>query len=365
MQSSFRRGVLPLAVLLATLPLAGRGALAQQTGLGNSFTGLQIDGDKPISIESDQLDVDDATGVATFSGDVSGGAGTDPACAPASSSSTYDKAAVSSGSAAKPATAKRDRPTGESSRSGAASGPLGSGSSQIKKLDASDKVYVKSADQVATADKANPFDMQTQLVVMDRPGRPVARQERCRGLPADDPHGHRPGSPRKCQLRRARQDADGGRVRMMLTPGSERPGRRSGYGQLTLASPAQGRAPRGGRNGGTDGDLSPGWPGQSEAWGPSLSRVARQQRWRRVDAAHSNRRLLASRIPALRPSIRIDEGGEETAAYDWEGTLFATGLTKSYRGRKVVVRRRRRTCAAARRSASSAPTARARPPAST
>ena len=70
MSSFVRRGALPLIVALAVLPLAGPAAMAQSTGLGQNFTGMQIDGDKPISIESNQLDVDDASGIATFTGNV-------------------------------------------------------------------------------------------------------------------------------------------------------------------------------------------------------------------------------------------------------------------------------------------------------
>ncbi|WAP67129.1 LptA/OstA family protein [Jiella pelagia] len=44
-----------------------------QTGdaANRNFTGLQLRGDKPIAIESNQLDVDDRNSVATFTGNVS------------------------------------------------------------------------------------------------------------------------------------------------------------------------------------------------------------------------------------------------------------------------------------------------------
>ena len=202
MFSFVRGGALPLFVALAVLPLAGPAAIAQDTGLGQSFTGMQIDGDKPISIESNQLDVDDATGIATFTGNVQVVQGPTE-LRTAKLVVTYDKTQMKPGTGA--------------SATPAPAGPMGGGSSQIKKLDASGKVYVKSDDQVATGDNAS-FDMATQLVVMT--GQVVLSQgknvaEGCRltihmktgkaRLESDNCPGKASGST--------------GRVRMMLTPG--------------------------------------------------------------------------------------------------------------------------------------------------
>lgn len=200
MSSFVRRGAWPLFVALAIMPMACPSAMAQDTGLGQNFTGLQIDGDKPISIESNQLDVDDASGVATFTGNVQVVQGPTE-LRTSKLVVTYDKTQMKSGSGA----------------AAPASGPMGGGSSQIKKLDASGKVYVKSDDQVATGDKAS-FDMASQLVVMT--GQVVLSQDKnvaegCRltihmktgkaRLESDDCPGKASGS--------------NGRVRMMLTPG--------------------------------------------------------------------------------------------------------------------------------------------------
>ena len=43
---------------------------------------------------------------------------------------------------------------------------IGGGTSQIDRIEASGKVYIKSADQVATADTAN-FNMKTQIAVLN------------------------------------------------------------------------------------------------------------------------------------------------------------------------------------------------------
>ena len=64
------------ASLSAALPASpsDRACFARSTGLARrreNFTGLQIGGDQPIAIESNQLDVDDRNAVATFSGNVS------------------------------------------------------------------------------------------------------------------------------------------------------------------------------------------------------------------------------------------------------------------------------------------------------
>ncbi len=195
-----RRGALALIIALAALPLVNPAAMAQDTGLGQSFTGMQIDGDKPISIESNQLDVDDAKGIATFSGDVQVVQGPTE-LRTAKLVVTYDKTQVKSRSdaAATPA-----------------AGPIGGGTSKIKKLDASGKVYVKSADQVATGDNAS-FDMASQLVVMS--GQVVLSQgkniaEGCR-MTIHMKTG-------KARLESNDCDNGGkssGRVRMMLTPG--------------------------------------------------------------------------------------------------------------------------------------------------
>lgn len=187
------------AVLLVGLALGALAPVqAQQTepGLGKSFGGLQVDGDQPISIESNQLVVDDAKAVATFTGNVQ-----------------VEQGETELRTGRLVVTYKKDE-TGGSQPAGG--GGLPGGSNQIERLEASEKVYVKSADQVATADQAD-FDMGTQVVVMR--GNVVLTQgqnvaEGCRLTIQMD-----------TGLARLESACDGGaetggRVRLMLTPGA-------------------------------------------------------------------------------------------------------------------------------------------------
>ncbi|WP_206453756.1 LptA/OstA family protein [Aurantimonas marina] len=198
MRSSIIGRAVPFcAALFASFILAAP-ASAQQQGLGDSFTGLQLNGDQPISIESNQLDVDDNKAVATFTGNVQVSQG--------ETELRTGKLVVSY---------RKAQEGAAGTKSGTSALP--GGSSQIERLEASEKVYVKSADQVATAENAS-FDMKSEVVVMT--GNVVLSQgqnvaEGCRltihmqtGLArlesTDCGNGDSGGS--------------GGRVRMMLTP---------------------------------------------------------------------------------------------------------------------------------------------------
>ncbi|WP_102959569.1 LptA/OstA family protein [Mangrovicella endophytica] len=132
-----------LAILAAGTLAAAAPAMAQ--GFGKSFSGLQVSGDQPISIESNKLDVDDNNAVATFQGNVS-----------VSQGQTMLKTGKLLVYYVKTAPKEGEKRTASA---------MPGGSDQIERLEASDKVYIKSQDQVATADKAN-FDMKTQIVVM-------------------------------------------------------------------------------------------------------------------------------------------------------------------------------------------------------
>ena len=73
MQASLQpfRAVGPTLAAIGLLALLAVGPANAQSAFGESFGGLQVQGDQPIAIESDQLDVDDGQAVATFSGNVS------------------------------------------------------------------------------------------------------------------------------------------------------------------------------------------------------------------------------------------------------------------------------------------------------
>lgn len=184
---------------LASFILLGLAApsLAQE-GLGESFGGLQVQGDQPIAIESDQLDVDDRAAIATFSGNVSVEQGeTRMRAQNLIVHYTRDEA---EGAEAQPAS------------------NMPGGSSEIERIEATGEVEIVSADQVATAQEAN-FDMTSQVVVMS--GNVVLSQG--------------PNVATGCRLTiqmetgvAQLQSTDcpggsggGGRVRMLLTPGSE------------------------------------------------------------------------------------------------------------------------------------------------
>ncbi|GGE21688.1 hypothetical protein GCM10011390_46310 [Aureimonas endophytica] len=150
--SARHAAVLP-ALLVAAL---GLGTPAGAQSFGNSFNGLQVKGDQPIAIDADQLDVDDKQRIATFSGNVEVAQG-DTLLKTSKLMVYYAKPAGAggeTGGAAKPEPAK----TG-------GGGALPGGSNQIEKLDAQGKLYVRSTDQVATADRGT-FDMKTQIAVL-------------------------------------------------------------------------------------------------------------------------------------------------------------------------------------------------------
>lgn len=147
---------LPLvaAGLAAGLLLAPQGASAQS--FGNSFSGLQVRGDQPVAIESDQLDVDDAKALATFTGNVAVAQG-DMVMKTSKLLVFYVKDAPEAGGGAKSKSEAKPKAT--------SGGALPGGSNEIDRMQASGKVYIKSADQVATSEKAD-FDMKSQVAVL-------------------------------------------------------------------------------------------------------------------------------------------------------------------------------------------------------
>ncbi len=119
------------ACMLAGLLL---GPAAAQDGTGR-IEGLALSGDKPIQIESDELQVQDEKGTATFSGNVKVVQG-----------DTVMQAGFM---------------TVHYARDGG--GSAATGSSQIDRIDVRDKVYIRSDDQQATADQGV-FNMKTEVV---------------------------------------------------------------------------------------------------------------------------------------------------------------------------------------------------------
>lgn len=121
-----------LILAAALLAPAVSGAQAQDGRL----TGLKLEGDKPIQIESDRLEVRENDGVAIFTGNVS----------------------VVQG----PTLLRSGKMTVHYDKSG---GSAATGSADIDRLEVEDKVYVRSQNQVATGD-AGSFDMKSEVLVL-------------------------------------------------------------------------------------------------------------------------------------------------------------------------------------------------------
>jgi lipopolysaccharide export system protein LptA len=120
-------------VAAALVALLAGNALAQQSG---RQTGLKIDGDQPIQIESDRLEVRESDGIAIFSGNV----------------------AVVQG----PTLLRSGRMTVHYAQG---DGSVTTGSADIEKLEVEGKVYLRSETQVATGDRGT-FDMRTEVMVL-------------------------------------------------------------------------------------------------------------------------------------------------------------------------------------------------------
>ena len=131
------RRIRSFAVLsaLVMLILGSGGALAQ-TEAESRITGLRLNGNEPIEIESDKLEVREAENLAVFTGNVS----------------------VTQG----PTILKSGTMTVYYAKDG---GSAATGSSSIERLEVDGKVYVKSDKQVATGDRGV-FDMKTEVLVL-------------------------------------------------------------------------------------------------------------------------------------------------------------------------------------------------------
>jgi lipopolysaccharide export system protein LptA len=137
-----RVAILSSAAMLAFASVA----IAQEAG--GRLTGLKLDSDQPIEIESDQLEVREAEGVAVFTGNV----------------------AVVQG----PTLMRSGKMTVYYNKDGEGGGSATTGSADIDRLIVEDKVYVKSENQVATGDTGT-FDMRTEVMVLS--GREVVLTE--------------------------------------------------------------------------------------------------------------------------------------------------------------------------------------------
>jgi lipopolysaccharide export system protein LptA len=169
-----------LAALLACSTLAQ----AQESRM----TGLKLDGDQPIEIESDKLEVREQEGIAVFTGNVE---------------VVQGPTLLKSGRMV----VHYDQESG--------GGEAATGQQAIERIEVEDTVYVKSDRQVATGDRGT-FDMDSQVLVLS--GDEVVLSEGENVIVG-------------CKLTvqmatgQARLDgcgeSGGGRVRMLLQPGSQ------------------------------------------------------------------------------------------------------------------------------------------------
>jgi len=156
-------------------------AVAQQSS--TQRLGLKLSGDQPIQIESDRLDVNEQEAKAVFAGNVSVVQG-----------QTMMKAGKMTVFYVKQADAKTP-----------------STSSNIERLEVDGKVYLKSETQVATGDRGT-FDMKTEVLTLS--GDKVVLSEGPNVLT---------GCKLTVQMKtgEAKFEACGGRIKTLLTPGSQ------------------------------------------------------------------------------------------------------------------------------------------------
>lgn len=138
---------------LALMLLAG-GALAQATT--SQMSGLKLSQDEPIQIESDKLEIHDQEKTADFTGNVKVVQGTTTLQA-GHMTVFYKAKAAKDGDATKASDAKADTK--------AAPPSIASGSADIDHIIVTDKVFLSSGTQTATADNGS-FDMAQQVFIL-------------------------------------------------------------------------------------------------------------------------------------------------------------------------------------------------------
>lgn len=183
------RPIVAAAALLAAA-LAPLAATAQESE--TTSTGIQLSGDEPIEIESDSLEVREQEGIAIFTGSVS---------------VVQGETLLKSGRMV-----VHYAQDGEEGENG---GSPATGSSEIERLEVSEKVYVKSEDQVATGDEGT-YDMASEVLVLT--GEEVVLSEGdnvvvgCKLTVQMDTG--------QANLEGCGDGESGGRVRMLLSPDS-------------------------------------------------------------------------------------------------------------------------------------------------
>jgi lipopolysaccharide export system protein LptA len=138
--------------------LSVAGAAAQST----TMPGMKLSSDQPIQIESNKLEIHDQEHTALFTGDVKVVQGTTTLQAGKMTVYYKDKSKQppAGDAATKPAPAAQTAPAAAEQ-----SNSLASGSADIDKILVTDKVYLTSGTQTATADDGN-FDMTSQVFIL-------------------------------------------------------------------------------------------------------------------------------------------------------------------------------------------------------
>ncbi|MCH4548421.1 LPS ABC transporter substrate-binding protein LptA [Rhizobium sp. WYCCWR 11279] len=133
------------------LILTATGAGAQQATA--TMPGMKLSNDQPIQIESDKLEIHDQEHTALFTGNVKVVQGTTTMQSGKMTVYYKDKAAKPAADGAQPAAQPQQ------------SASLASGSADIDKILVTDKVFLTSGTQTATADDGN-FDMASQTFIL-------------------------------------------------------------------------------------------------------------------------------------------------------------------------------------------------------
>ncbi|MEI1247194.1 LptA/OstA family protein [Rhizobium aouanii] len=133
------------------LILTATGAGAQQATA--TMPGMKLSNDQPIQIESDKLEIHDQEHTALFTGNVKVVQGTTTMQSGKMTVYYKDKAAKPAADGAQPAAQPEQ------------SASLASGSADIDKILVTDKVFLSSGTQTATADDGN-FDMASQTFIL-------------------------------------------------------------------------------------------------------------------------------------------------------------------------------------------------------
>jgi lipopolysaccharide export system protein LptA len=156
--SRIAHGACTAAFALALIAAGDAGAQSAVNGVPNAMQGFSQNRDQPIQIEAAELEMRDKKNEATFSGNVKVVQG-DTTMTSKTLMVFYD----STPAPAAPVAAGKAKAAKAAPMQAATPGP--SGSSSIKRLEASGNVVVTQKDQVVTGDNAI-FDTKTNLITM-------------------------------------------------------------------------------------------------------------------------------------------------------------------------------------------------------